>query len=251
MRLRELLVSLFCLGVAQHAMADMPYVFQPRTPAKASEVNANFSALDSRLSLVEELLKPLQPVQPAHSPSVSYIPSDALPGQLIPEPNSGGGYFVIVRVPIADYESGRRFAVTWPAERAQLNAASIPPTSIAHCQMVAGNLVFENSTFQMYIETNESDELSVTPLQSVGQHIVNRYHKLSTKIVLKFAQTCVSFSGPNLVAAEHSEYLVPFNDFDFVDNATETDWARMSDDTFDFSLVDDLIDYVKVEELAL
>jgi hypothetical protein len=50
MKTRGFFVALLSMQLAAVAVADVPVTFQPGTPAKAAEVNQNFSNLDSRLN---------------------------------------------------------------------------------------------------------------------------------------------------------------------------------------------------------
>ena len=57
-RITSTLVGLAALAFASVALADVPETFMPGQTLRASELNANFTALDERITAVENAATP-------------------------------------------------------------------------------------------------------------------------------------------------------------------------------------------------
>jgi hypothetical protein len=55
----KLLIALMSLSLCEVSVAQVPHTFSAGTPAKASEVNDNFTALSSQISNDQNVFRPM------------------------------------------------------------------------------------------------------------------------------------------------------------------------------------------------
>lgn len=127
MKRAQLLPGLLCL-VAGQAFAAVPYTFTAGQPARASEVNANFSNLDTRVKALETSGGSggggSSSGGTVYAHSLTYTPQAGTAGQQI---TVGGTTYKLVRVPVKTPD-GKVYAITYPTQLrdggASLNASA-------------------------------------------------------------------------------------------------------------------------------
>ena len=88
--------------------ADLPYVFVPGTPAKAAEVNANFSFLNSRIGSIEGGLSNVVTFYNPLTPKLTYTKSSATVGSTV---SVNGVSYTLTAWPIVDPASGKKYKI--------------------------------------------------------------------------------------------------------------------------------------------
>ena len=109
MKKLSLLLVVFMLFGASFVNAELPNTFSAGTPAKASEVNANFQNLDGRIKSLEEKFDGGDSDPYPHKLTYTYIAST--PGKEI---TIGGQTYRIIRMPIKTPD-GKVYALTLPS----------------------------------------------------------------------------------------------------------------------------------------
>lgn len=97
------------------SFADVPFAFSANTKAKASEVNANFTALDTRLDTVESKVDALATQVSGTATNtihqISYAPQFRNVGEQF---TLGGVNYAMFRFPFVEYRTNTRYAITLP-----------------------------------------------------------------------------------------------------------------------------------------
>ncbi len=120
--MKKTTVSIFgIVAMTAGLWATVPYTFTPNTPAKASEVNANFQALSNKITTLEGNVSDVVSggVNCDASPftyTYTYTPSNI--GDVV---NINGVEYIIVAHPFLEYGTGDHYSIKYPMIKNQFD----------------------------------------------------------------------------------------------------------------------------------
>lgn len=221
--------------------AEVPHTFSAGTPARAAEVNDNFSNLDSRLSTLEDSLSQAN----SHYPiTYSYKPSAI--GDRI---TVGATNFRIVNVPVKEFSSGKVFHVSYP-ELAKGNSgedelvysytaslhATAPTVSNA---TISGHPAHLSVEVIRYLTSSFADDRSNDHYNNITSMFIAR-----GIINLQIEETWVRIP---LEIVKNEIYRAPITDG--LDFSASTNTDLMGDHLDITQGIDDLVDYIVITEI--
>lgn len=266
------IISLVLSAVAR---AEIPYTFSPNTPAKASEVNQNFEALNDAISATasqseansneqqssEARITDLENqigcpndnnwLTAAHQFTYEYTPSEL--GQEIVFGSAG---YKIVQIPFVEFKSGDVYLIKYPV---QVNATTYWDDDIGDWVSVFSELSSYLTTHHVtssiacnhllisnfptsQLEFEESRSISFTHLGGSSTAISNL--EIDFTFSVKVGETAINFKYRNN-SSEDNQLDGPL-DYDFTDNI-DTDKMNHPDEMLSF--YDDLIDYIQITKV--
>ena len=251
LKMKKTTLSIFgILALTAGLCADVPYTFTPYTPAKASEVNANFQALSDKITTLEDNAIDGGTVceKSPFKYTYSYISSNI--GDTITVNNRE---YVIVAMPFIEYGTGDHYYVKYPVVKVNSSFSSKTldtSTSISTNYVEPGNTCFTH-TFAGYpardystIYYNTSYNASMAdPAETYTNYRISNtsYHTVQIKI----NQTEVNLQYYYLTDTIQDS-LVNSGDVDMTDNI---DWSKLGVDTALVDSVKMLMNYVEVVKI--
>ncbi|CAA0117848.1 Uncharacterised protein [BD1-7 clade bacterium] len=217
--MKYLLRALLPIALSSSAFAEVPHKFEAATPARAAEVNANFEYIEKRTVGSSAI-------------NVTYNYIEKSPGDTV---SIGGASYSIYRIPYHDPVSGKNFSVLFPAKAGSSNIistnigalnkkASFTNISGLDSSITSGCIVNHDPAIEYF---NHSCEARVN-LNMPGDTVFS--------IVADEKE--ITYSNGE------SQGISKLNDFDFV-------FTNPKNTIFDpSSVVDEFIDYIKVEEIS-
>lgn len=240
------------------ASCAVPYTFTAGTPAKASEVNANFQNLDGRVKTLENKSSAGAGTgsdgDAIYAHSLTYAAAGSTIGQ---EFTIGGITYRIIRVPVKT-PNGKIYALTYPAE---LKAASSVPDgaashyaastiSISHTQYPFTQTDVING-FPAALTVNDYFYFSTSGKYSNSggsygywdqSYWVTFYAQGQVRIDLNGSHVSIHYL---LSETQKQQTGIDNSASDF----TSVDLSAVQDNLTMVGHLDQLIDYIKIEEL--
>lgn len=249
--------------VTHTASAQVPIRFSANTPAKASEVNLNFEALDSdiqsvkagldhatsRLTILENKSdpNPSTPASPACASSdgwwskkhkVTYAAKVAAVGQTL---TYGGTTYRMVALPFREFSTGNMYQIKLPIKETTPN-------------QVAGSLMTEhvsNATpcSQLSISGYPAfgDEVSETrQLSYYNNGSLETTSRLTTSYSVNIKVIETNLIIPISIDKSETSATISAGDYDFTNDLNH---STMQHDTTLVDHVDNLIDYIQIQPL--
>ncbi|CAA0115056.1 Uncharacterised protein [BD1-7 clade bacterium] len=250
------ITALSTLLIAHASMADVPHTFTPNTPAKASEVNANFSALDATSAEnaddIEALTESVNALKNTgcstgqlidHGYDYTWQPKDAAPGF---KPLASDDSVAIYKLPFKELATGKIYHITFPSGYGSgynSNARIELYRTAAPC---FGQ--FKVSGFDASVLDIEEWRISA---QRSGVALVgteNTHTSVVRGVAIKINKTLLIIS--NIGVSRPEQIFINNNydsdtDFDLTDNIDLTD---VTPSTNYEQQLDNLIDYIKIVE---
>ena len=243
------LISLLSLPVH----SDVPNTFTSGSPARAAEVNENFKSMDDRISELEASSVDIESIEGRISTleetsincgdtphNISYTAKAATVGSLV---TIGGQDFRIIRIPFVAFETGNHYAVTLPSE-VNKNESTIEFLSTRHTANRNGGcrLHFSIGDYPAYMFQPSEYRNFNTYINSTSESHMIRRTSASISFNIEKTEVFLHFD----ISETEQTLNVPDGDYDLVDNF-DLDLASHSDDIF--NNLDELIDYISIEEL--
>ena len=248
---------LVCAGLllSINSYADLPYTFSAGAPAKASQVNANFSALDGRISAVEGgggnscgLNYGFGRVEPFHGYSYSYV--DLPVGSAV---TVGGKQYEITRIPFLEFKTGDHYAVKMPVEVVSCSGVSPPACigtymnyvylSASHVKTACGySETF--SGFPAFISYSDGISYNMNG-QNRLQSNFDFYPSASLGVFVLINETMI-YLGFSVNSGAQGASATASSDRDLADNV---DWLSLADPIQQVQQAAQLMNYVKIEKL--
>ncbi len=233
------------------AFAELPYTFTAGTPAKASEVNQNFNALDSNIGSVESRVKTLEKFTCAYasqqSHKVTYQAKSSTLGQII---ILNDKKYRIVEVPFREFSSGDLYKIRLPVKEVTSKYAP----SYVSGRLSTGHSNGHNdcssltiSGFPAQLFFNESRNISFSNESGQSGAEIEFESTLGASISgsIRIGETNVSFYFTD-TKSETTSTSTTTDDYDFTDNF-EID--NMVHDNKIISPLDDLLDYIQITKV--
>ncbi|CAA0079248.1 Uncharacterised protein [BD1-7 clade bacterium] len=250
------ITALSALLMAHASMADVPHTFTPNTPAKASEVNANFSALDAtsteNADNIEALTESVNALKNTgcstgklidHGYDYTWQPKDAAPGF---KPLANDDSVVIYKLPFKELETGKIYHITFPSSYDPGYNADARITLYRTSTSCFGE--FTISGFDASVRDVEKWRISAHRSGTALVNVENYSHPAPRDVAIKINKTLLVISGIGTIDKEqtlkHVDYD-PDTDFDLTDNIDLTD---VTPSTNYEQQLDNLIDYIKIVE---
>lgn len=252
------IISLASALISSSVFADIPYTFTTGTPAKASEVNANFEALNQDTALVlnkvnantesiSNLSSRITSLETAPDDSgctdstnphgaISYAAKSSSVGEQIA---IGGNNYRMIKVPFVEFSSGDQYSLEYPVMESDSSPGSF--FSNFSTQHTNEDITCNNATisgFPTFIpDVYESRGYLLNNSNSNSSTTLSLY----SSIIIKIDDTSLNI----LISASQvqSTAQVSNGDYDFTDNL---DVDAMVDIPTLVTALDDLIDYVSI-----
>ncbi len=240
--MKKTTLSIFgILALTTGLWATVPYTFTSNTPAKASEVNANFNSLSDKLNSMENDVGSCSDQAKENSDcdkgvftyTYQHIPSEA--GDEI---TIGGITYTVVVAPLLELGTGDHYAIKYLS---QLGAGGgmAPDISIDSSYVQEGSSCY-TSTFAGYPATNSRIKYSTSFSYRYGSTIYNR-SSFSTKI--KINQTVITIGGNSSVNSSQNN-----SDTDY-DETDSVDWSKLNIDMTVVNNVRKILNYVEIVKI--
>ncbi len=239
--------ALLILGITVNIYADVPYIFQPNTPAKANEVNDNFQALSDQIATLESNVSSITGGSNENncdaSPftySYSYVSSNI--GDVI---TVAGIEYIIVAAPFLEYASGDHYYIKYPVNNSNFTANGFKlQTSTIY---VSNDTSCYPYSFAGFPSTNNEISYSTRYFQWYGD-IFSITNTASFQTTIKINQTELSLSwafyeNQSKVVSEKSYTL---GDFDLTDNI---DWSGLGVDNTLVDTTKTLLNYIEIVKI--
>lgn len=273
MKLTLVIISLVLSTVAR---AEVPYTFSPNTPAKASEVNQNFEALNDAIDATASQSEANSNEQQSSEARITDLenqigcPNDNnwltathqftyeyTPSELGQEIVFGSTGYKIVQVPFVEFKSGDVYLIKYPV-RLSTNSywdedigdwASefSEPSGYFSTHHVTSSIAcnhFSISNFPVsQLELNESRSISFTNYTGISSTAISTLI-INYTFSIKVGETAINLTYQDIVS-EDNQLDGPL-DYDFTDNI-DTDKMNHSDELL--SSFDDLIDYIQITKV--
>jgi len=227
--------------------ANVPYTFQPSTPAKASEVNANFQDLEAKLITLEnKISKSIKCDKSPYVYTYSYTPSSI--GDTI---TVGGKEYIIVAMPFIEHGTGDHYYIKYPEEKQGHDSSKTMSvsTSIYTEHVKSGNICYTH-TFAGYPANdytdigyyNDYDAIMEDPSDKGSRYRVGR--GANNQVSIKINQTLLYFTSNFRERIQDSQLIS--GDVDMTDNL---DWSKMDANLSLVNNVKILLNYVEIVKM--
>jgi hypothetical protein len=231
--------------------AEVPYVFTPNTPAKASEVNANFKALSDKIVTLEQEVANSDGSGAGNSEAncwgapfdYTYSYRTSQIGDII---RIGGKEYKIVAMPFVEFGTGDHYYIKYPIKINQYGEYSNASASIYATYLKAGDSCFKDTLAgqKANITTGYATAYSASMADgSSGNFIVVNTATIYANI--KINQTQISIYIADYTNEVQNEAIAS-GDFDMRDNIK---WDALSVDNTLVENIKQVMDYVQVVKM--
>jgi hypothetical protein len=247
------------------AFAEVPFTFQSGTPAKAAEVNDNFTALSNEIEKLSDAINngvsPVADNCPDPETGIptdtdlTYTPKDAALGTLL----NDEGTIVLAKLPFYEFASGKKYSITLPVNhiiefdtpvfRAHLDSSPVDPVAV-------GCALYTVDGYDVIAQSGLVDQgIGVdfdTSWEGETSHTTQTlYHGISSNdriMNILVGGTVVQFTlpGPSLSENRYTTGEITNGDYDLTDNV---DVVPAIDPIIWHQHFDAMIDYIKIEEV--
>ena len=239
-----LLLPLYCSTL----FAEVPYVFESGTPARASEVNENFKGLDSDIEANTARILSLESNEGATGeldgcdvsssfttsfPSISFEQKTSSVGDLL---TIGGQDYRVILVGIKEFGSGDSYSIKYPALVSE--SSEIQSSLSAH--YITGETKCQNDTISGFPARTFVSASQFYNIRNGGVQSSSGELRISQQTEIVVGQTSVSLFRS--IAGASSSSLVLTNDFDFTDDLV----GDISEVDTLVQAMDDFIDYIEI-----
>lgn len=184
----KILQAILLLAVSVQALSAVPYSFVSGTPAKASEVNENFTQLDTRLSELDIQVSNIQSANCStpFSNDITWENKVKSPGETI---TTNGGTYHIFKLPFVEFDTGDTYHITLPG----IEDSSAYKLSVQHTDNsnFCSNANIAGFSAQIFL-SKESKYVSYTSVGPSTEFFVQAVQSLHIKIAID--NTIVSLS---------------------------------------------------------
>lgn len=240
-------------AISTLTLADVPYTFTPNTPAKASEVNANFKALSDKLTTLEQDMSNNDGSGDNSSENCwgspfeytySYRSSEI--GDVI---TIGGKEYKIVAMPFVEFGTGDRYYIKYPVQINAYGSYVSASASIVATYLKAGDSCFKDtlSGQKANITTGYSTSYSAM-MGNYGETSPGNFMVTNNATIyaaVKINQTQISIYIFDYVN-EVQNTPIASGDFDMRDNI---DWGALSVENTLVDNVKKAMDYVQIVKM--
>lgn len=241
------------LAMTTGLWAIVPYTFTPNTPAKASEVNANFKALSDKIVTLENNVTDIVSgggdnicFESPHSYTYNYTPSSI--GDTI---TVRGIEYIIVAMPFIEYGTEDHYFIQYPAEKQgsdpskNMSVYTYIYTNHAKADNECHPFTFSGFPASDYTKIRYGNNYRARmedPADSGSTYGASK--SASGSVSIKINQTHLSIS------TSIYEYIqqTPIASGD-VDMRDDLDWSKMGIDTTLINDVKTLMNHIKIEKL--
>ncbi|VAW89547.1 hypothetical protein MNBD_GAMMA18-490 [hydrothermal vent metagenome] len=235
-KLRRTVTIIALVWMSGQVLADMPYTFSSGSPARASEVNANFQSLDRRISELESQLGASCLAERPHT--LTYTLVEAGVGELV---QINGVDYRMIKMAFKGFGTDLSYTVKMPMKinddgsvLTYFNTYHQSNPDIATCSTISGypaSLQFNDSR-SVYLNTNGISE----------SHSSIQY---SASIWVRVNETSF-FLPPYHISEREQATIISPGDYDFTDNITTDAMSHRETLSQHF---DDLIDYIVIQQV--
>ena len=254
--MKNLLCILLGLIVSPLALSAVPHTFTAGTPARASDVNENFEALDANTSKLKADLCQISPGYNGigilnrwiNKPlQISYTAKGSYVGQPV---TINGVKYRIVDVPIKEFKTGKLYRLRLPLRSVSGESGGTcsnekPCVGMRYeAHHISQSLECSNITVSGFPARLISGQFREVRFRNNGGGKSSSYQRVSAFISIRIGDTGITiWLG---VGKTETEHLVNVGDYNFVD---DFDTQAMTNDESSVRTIDDLIDYVQIEEV--
>lgn len=246
-----LFTGLITLVAVTKLFADIPYTFTPHTPAKASEVNANFQALKNMIQENNRsIVQNTQSIQNSNCyKSVFSYTYNHISSNIGDTVTVGNVQYIIVAMPFVEFKTGDRYYIKYPAKKTTNSNKNISlytsidtyyyqDTTLCHLETFLG---FPAKYGDIYYD-HSYRAIVDDPVKNHDKFVLEA--SASQSISLKINQTRITIGF--YLRKELQSTPLSAGDVDLRDNI---DWSKTSINT---AMVDDvrtLMNYVEIVKI--
>ncbi len=255
--MKKTTVSIFgIVAMTAGLWATVPYTFTPNTPAKASEVNANFQALSDKVSILESNVTTNSEAiekessdcwKSPYTYTYTYTPSSIGDTVMV-----GGKDYIMVAMPFIEHGTGDHYYVKYPKEKqgyissktmsvyTTISTRYVKPGDSCFTHTFAG---FPANDYTAIYYDNRYTAIMEDPADSRSTYRVNS--SAGGGVSVKINQTILWFNVDGF-QKKIQESQLSSGDVDMSDNLNWSDMAN------DISLVDNvktLMNYVEIVKM--
>jgi len=231
--------TLLLILLPMTSLAEIPFTFEANTPAKASEVNANFLNLDNKIinhnntisKRISDLEKALpsnkcdfvsqSPVNISYSKKAGYIGLNQTPS---------GYSFEMAKLPFIDIASGYRYTIMMPTRTGAVMTELTDPTTFCQKLMI--------SNFPAYYDNVRVTRGSI--FKALPDFPSGIMYQVSVDVYILVGSTTVYINVYDTVDELTAYYTSPS---EFV---TSLVFDQMVDHPDVITAIDDMIDYIEI-----
>lgn len=227
--MKKYILSTLILLFSVSTFAAVPYAFQSGTPAVAAHVNANFDYLDERITTLANHTR-------AQSASISYTPITVVPGtQVIIDTTT----YHLFKVPVYNVVDNILYHVSVLSDKSladfTLDASRFDDVNLSDKDLDRSEVI-DIAGHTAYVYHNCAFSINNT------QQVVSCYSALYVEL----GALVIPFEFIQGSMQSESE-VTQFTDYDYTDEGTNAIYNQMNMD----SHINQFIDYIKIEEVAL
>jgi hypothetical protein len=250
-KMRKATLSIFgILAMTIGLWATVPYTFTSNTPAKASEVNANFQSLSDKITTLEDNVSNIVSggsdssncYASPYTYNYSYIPSNI--GDTI---TLSSVEYIMVAMPFIEFSTGDHYYVKYPVKKQLSSLGMMLSASIGTSYVNVGNECFLYTTFagfpaNNYLSYYNNYSATMSDFAGANNYMISR--SISSNVSVKINQTMLNL----IMYLTNNIQMTPLSSGD-VDMRDDINWVEMYNDT---SLVDDmktLMNYIEIVKI--
>jgi len=244
-------LSVVCLSSISAMATDIPYVFTPHTPAKASEVNANFQALLDKIDTLEQNAGNgsgssgnIDEGCSFDSFEYTYHHISSNIGDTV---TINGKEYIISAIPFVEYGTGERYYIKYPVLRSMMYADMFSTTGVvstsyvtsdAKCykDTIAGYPAWKYTTYSTtYSASLNGDSGSFTATVSAMINVTFKINKTALNVYI------VDYTQPKQLGE------ISANDYDMRDNVNN--WSDLDLNSTVIDGIKTLMNYVEIYKM--